>query len=217
MRRPHSFLFLFKIILLGTVLTHIAGAQPSVLFVKKSTGRTYHISQSSELTLEGKTNVSLFTCDCMDVFQPQYFSLEVQDDGGLVTKFNQTKLSLAVKNLDCGNKMMNKDLQKALNAGDHPYIVIELLEIKQTKCNRVLELNDWVQVKSLIRLTLNGRSNEYWLNITAKKIGGNRFRFIGNKTFNMSEFGVTPPTAMMGVVKVKDEIKINLDLEITVD
>lgn len=184
---------------------------------KLSIQKTYHISKKSVLKLNGKTNVNGFTCDCNETFQPQQFMVENAADGGLSLSFQMATLSLKIKTLDCGNNLMNKDLQKALHASEHPSITIELKKVEQDKCNRLTELKDWVKLKALTKITLNGISKDYWLNITAKKNAPNQFRFIGSKTLKMSDFGVTPPVAMMGMIKVQDDITINLDLEVTVE
>ncbi|MEY3368475.1 MAG: hypothetical protein RI973_1630 [Bacteroidota bacterium] len=192
-------------------------AQPSDLMSRKNLERTYLISRNSKLTLEGKTNVNIFSCNCTESFAPQAFSF--REDGNETTGlvFQRTGLKLSVKNLDCGNKLMNKDLQKALNADNHPYIQIELLKIKEDQCKRPQGYQDWVKIKALTRLTINGQCNDYWIDILARKTSSHHFRFIGSKKIQMTQFGVIPPTAMMGMVKVEDEIKIKLDLEVSLD
>lgn len=184
---------------------------------KSSIQKTYIISKKSVLTLDGKTNVNSFTCGCNEEFQRQALMVTPATDGSLSLNFHAATLKLGIKSLDCGNKLMNKDLQKALHADEHPYITIELKKVEQDRCNRLTELKDWVRLKALAKITLNGYSKEYWLNISAKKYDANRFQFIGSKTLNMTDFCVIPPVAMMGMIKVQDAITINLDLEVTVE
>ncbi len=197
---------------------HMASAQPLAMNMKKlSIDRTFRINPKSVLKLDGKTNVNGFTCGCNETFQPQTLSVEPPADGSPSTVFRSAALRLKIKSLDCGNAIMNKDLQKALNAKEHPNITIELLRVEQGKCSRLTELKDWVQMKALTKISLNGHSREYWINITAKKAGPNQYRFIGTKTLKMTDFCVTPPVALMGAIKVKDEIAINLDLDVSVE
>lgn len=178
---------------------------------------TFRIGTKSVLKLEGKTNVNGFTCGCSESFQPQAFVLEPKEEGSLTSSFRSTSLSLRIKSLDCGNKIMNKDLQKALHADDHPTITIELKKVEQDKCNRLTELKDWVKMKALAKISLNGHSKDYWISISAKKSGINQYRFIGSKTLNMTDFCVNPPVAMMGMIKVQDAITIHLDLDVVVE
>lgn len=191
-----------------------ANAQPNNGWVP---AQTYRIGSNSVLKLIGKTNVNSFECRCGQVFAPQIFRIQNHDDGPHTTTFADTRLSIPITSLDCGNRLMNKDLQKSLNAERHPNISIELLEVVEDKCSSLRQTNEWVKVKALARISLNGYTNTYWLDITAKQSGPKRFRFIGTKALRMSDFCVEPPTAMMGMVKVEDEIKISLDLDITVD
>ncbi len=185
--------------------------------IKLGVQKIYTISKKSALKLDGNTNISSFTCGCNETFQPQQFMVEQATDGGLSLNFQLTTLNLRIKSLDCGNGLMNKDLQKALNASEYPFITIELLKVEQDKCNRLTELKDWVNLKALTKITLNGVIKKYWLNITAKKFSSNQFRFIGTQTLNMTDFCIKPPVAMLGIIKVQDTITINIDLEVMVD
>lgn len=195
----------FALVLLGPLSGMSQPAEPVSLF---------RPLQNSSLKLEGKTNVSEFTCQCKQGFQFQPFVVEKQISDRNTTYFKTTTLEIQVKSFDCGNKLMNKDLQKALHAAEFPAIQIELLEAEQESCNRLTILKDWVMVKTYVRITLNGHSKEYPLKVTAKKLAKNHFRFIAVKRLYMSDFGISPPTTMMGMIKVQNEIKIMLDLEI---
>jgi YceI-like domain len=211
-----SAIYLYLILVVGYSIS--SNAQPLAMNTKKlSIEKTYHITPKSVLKLDGKTNVNGFTCGCDETFQPQQLFVEPPTDGSLTTAFHSATLKLKIKSLDCGNKLMNKDLQKALNANEHPYITIELKKVEQDKCNRLTELKDWIKMKALTKISLNGVSKEYWINITAKKTGPNGYRFIGTKSINMTDFCVTPPVALMGAIKVKDAITIDLDLDVTVE
>lgn len=178
--------------------------------------KTFHISKNSKLEIKGNTNVNSFNCLCMDEIEPQPYIIE-----NSVSRhkyyFKNTSMSIKINTLDCGNKLMNKDLRNSLNASKYPNIEIKLLEIKEDSCNPLRELKDWVKISAKTNIALNGISKEYTLDITAKKISDNKFRFISTKPILMSDFCVEPPTALMGMVKVQDEIKISLDLEVEIN
>ena len=192
-------------------------AQTTVFQASFVPSKTYRIGERSSLKLEGKTNVNEFTCRCTEMLPIQTYYLEKLDDGKCTTTFRETSLNLKVQSFDCGNKLMNKDMHKALNAKAFPIIKIELLQVSEARCNRLDEQKNWVKVNALAKITLNGRSNNYTLNVNAKKTARNQFRFISNKILCMSDFGIAPTTAVLGMVKVKDEIMISLDLEVTVE
>lgn len=217
MKNAINFSNIIWVLILGFISFTHTNAQPKAEMVSFRANNTYRIGSKSVLKLEGKTNINAFSCNCTESFAPQIFTINLNNSEPNTAAFRNTHLKIPVKSLDCGNKLMNKDLYKALNSDEYPNITIELLEVKQDKCNKLGVLSDWLNIKALTRITLNGNSKEYWLNVTARKLDTNLYRFIGSKKLSMTDFGVQPPVAMMGVIKVKDEIKIDLDLEIIVE
>lgn len=184
--------------------------------LKNIPSRTYKILEKSTFEIKGVTNVNTFNCLCNENIEPQTFNIE-RTKNRYKYNFKNTSLKIKINSFDCGNKLMNKDLQKSLHADKYPHIEIHLLEITEEDCNPLHELKDWVKIKALTEITLNGVTQKQELNITAKKYADNRFRFIGIKPIRMSDFCVEPPTAMMGMIKVQDEIKIALDLEVVIE
>jgi hypothetical protein len=165
--------------------------------------------------LEGKSNVNNFTCNCNERFQPASFSLQPASSGSIL-KILATYLNLKVKSLDCGNKVMNSDMYKALNANTFPVILIEPLQVT-AKEGAMLKANNaskWTAMNVYTRITLNGHSNEYWIDVTAKRLAPTTYRFTGSKLMMMTDFKVKPPEAMFGMIKVENEILIFFDLTV---
>jgi len=48
-------------------------------------------------------------------------------------------------------------------------------------------------------------------------LGPNRFQLRGEKWLKMSSFGIIPPEAMFGMIKVNDDITFHFDLVVVVD
>ena len=180
-------------------------------------GKVYKISPQSILSITGSTNVNQFNCSCTEPMPAQIFYIDELDDEHCTTIFRETFLSLRIQSLDCGNKMMNKDMYKALNASVHPNISIELLQVSLEKCDLSGTGNVTDRYAALTRITLNGRSRDYWMKITARETAPDQFHLVGGKSLCMSDFGITPPTAALGMVKVKDEIRISLDMKVEVE
>ncbi|MCB0521340.1 MAG: YceI family protein [Lewinellaceae bacterium] len=179
--------------------------------------KTFHLEKTSTIKLEGSTNFDLFYCKCAKSFAPQSFALELDDSAPHTLSFQNTSLRIPVVHLDCGNPLMNKEMFKALNGKRHPDILIELVKIWQPEINFLDIGKAQLALRALVRLSINGQCHEYWLLIHARQLASSQYRFQGTKTLCMSEFGIAPPTAMLGIVKVKDEIKIDLDLEVRVE
>jgi hypothetical protein len=52
------------------------------------------------------------------------------------------------------------------------------------------------------------------MQITAQgqALSGNRYRFTGSVPVTMSQFGMRPPTAMMGAMRVGDRVTVRFDV-----
>lgn len=184
---------------------------------KAMRGKTYRIGSQSSLTLEGTSNVNEFRCECTESFPPQLFFVENLNDENCTVAFRETYLNLRIKSLDCGNKMMNKDLQNSLNADKLPNIRIEVLQVAEEKCDLLGDESTWTKFIALSKITLNGKSHNYWMNIIVRKSGPNQFRFLGDKVLKMTDFDIKPPSVALGMIKVRDEIRIAFDMLVIVE
>ena len=180
-------------------------------------GKVYRILEGSLLTITGTTNMSHFSCSCNEPMPAQVFYIDELDDEHCTTIFRETSHALKINALDCGNKMMNKDMYKALNANVYPDIKIELLEVSNEKCDLSGNASSQVKFVALTRITLNGQSRNYWMKVTVQEITANKFHFVSEKDITMSAFGITPPTSAFGLVKVRDGIKISLDMVVMIE
>ena len=70
-----------------------------------------------------------------------------------------------------------------------------------------VEVHD-TSVKAVGDQSIAGQSRPVTLDLTATSDG----RLTGSMTLVQSEFGIKPYTAMMGALKVKDEVEVNLDV-----
>ncbi|UII25330.1 YceI family protein [Fulvivirga maritima] len=175
-------------------------------FAKAQTIQQVTIEPESHFSLSGTSNVNSFSCVMEDAFSN--YQLNVcysQDEDQLV--FENTGFHLAVSNFDCQNAKMTHDLKNALKADKYPKIKFELLTLEGLKsgdCEPIAE--------SLINIA--GKANKYLLKYKVKQISEDEYRIYLNADFNMKDFGIDPPTAMMGIVKVNEIISINLRLHV---
>lgn len=188
----------------------------SVVFLTGSTDlditsakKRYLIQEGSKLYLKGTSNVNAFTCDCEDQYVEQ--TLEVERTGGHA-RFHHVELLLKSKNFDCHNRKIDNDMQKALQADHYPHIKVALVEARQdAKC---LDggCKDWFDVQAKVNITITQTTKAQSVPAKARMLGPNRFQIQGEKTLQMSEYGITPPEAMFGLIKVDDSIAFHFDL-----
>ena len=197
------------IVAILALLAAKSGGQ-SVTMVKKK----YQIAPESKLYLKGTTNVNTFTCDCTDEFPGSYLEVESQGD---YARFQNTGLCISTRNFNCHNRKIETDMQQAMKAETYPYIRIELAETWQNAQNFKTECKDWFPVKAKVRITITNVTKEHQILGKAKKIGANQFQLLGEKALQMTEFGIDPPHAMFGMIKVNDWITFHFDLIVKVE
>lgn len=176
--------------------------------VPASNSLFFQIEQDSKLHIKGSSNVTDFVCKCEELFPRLQLEMEPK---GTKTKFEKATLSIRSKKLDCGNKAMNKDMYETLKANDFPNIKIELLESELTKLDE-----NWATLKAQMSLTIAGVNKKEAFTIQAKRNDELQYRFKSSKCIKMSDYGMTPPSPMFGLIKVKDQITLDLDLTISV-
>lgn len=173
----------------------------------------YRIETDSELLIEGSSNINEFTCDCSCERDFTQSSLDItQAPGSNHFTFQNARLRLTTTNLNCGHKVMNEDLYEALRVDHYPYIYINLLQAEIPPQKRFASLNQWLEIDADTRITLAGRERRVQIPARGRRLSDNRFHFTGKVTVKMTDFGIKPPKAMLGLIKVNDEITIHLDL-----
>jgi polyisoprenoid-binding protein YceI len=174
----------------------------------------YVIEPGSRLTIDGSSNVNKFSCACNEQFPHNTLRFEVQD-GGRLARFSNANLHIRTKSLDCGNNQMNKDMYQTLRANEFPNIRIELTRAQLQEANLVAG-NDWTALKANSTITIAGVSKTVSFDVKARRLGPDRLRFMASREVLMTDFNIDPPKAMLGLIKVNDAIRINLDLTIAV-
>ncbi len=155
----------------------------------------------SRIAISGTSSVSSFTCTASHVegsslFQPG------------AARVNAT-VTVPVDAFDCRNGRMSRDLYDALQGDDHPHIrfTLDTVELATEMGN-----TETYPLLASGRLTIAGSTQPVVLHVEGKKRPDGTYRATGDLTLQMTTFGITPPTALMGLIKVHDRITVRFDL-----
>jgi polyisoprenoid-binding protein YceI len=115
-------------------------------------------------------------------------------------------VTVPAEQMDCGNGTMNEHMRKALKAKDAPTIEFKLTGYDVAKGDAGVQgtLNG--------TLTLGGQTRPVSIAAQAADAVGGLLRVSGSYTLKMTEFGLKPPSLMMGTMKVDDDVTVNFDL-----
>lgn len=199
---------IYLILLTGSII--LTGGYRGPIILKKR----FQIESGSKIFITGTSNVNEFTCSCEERFNEQPLEAEQNEN---YARFKNTELLVPIKKFNCRNGKIDTDMQKALNADKYPNIKITLTDCWQNgRCTNG-NCKDWFDVKANINISISGITKKELVYAKAKSITPNQFQLNGEKAVQMSSFGVKPPEAMFGMIKVNDWISFHFDLVVSLN
>jgi polyisoprenoid-binding protein YceI len=120
-----------------------------------------------------------------------------------VTKAAQVSVTVPVTSLRSGTEAMDRLMVSALKAAKHPQIRYVM------KSSRILEeKGPTFSLKTDGTLSIAGVTRPLAMTVAGMKTRDGRYVLAGKTALKMSDFGVTPPKAMMDTVEAGDEVQI---------
>lgn len=106
-------------------------------------------------------------------------------------------------------KMMDSKTYEAFNSDKNPNIQYKLTSAKITASGAEYTIT------ATGTLTMAGTSKPVELTAKGKVMANGDVQIIGSRKLNMKDFNMVPPTAMMGTIKVGEEVTVNFNLTLT--
>ena len=162
----------------------------------------------SRLWISGTSTVRSFEC------QARSFDAKLESTGKAAVDallagekiVSSVEVTVPVEELDCRNGTMNEHMRKALKAAQHPTVVFRIDAYELTRSD------DGVAVTLNGTLTLGGVEKPITVNAQAKPGENGTLLVSGTREVRMTEFGLKPPTLMLGTLKVDERIKVGFDV-----
>jgi polyisoprenoid-binding protein YceI len=165
----------------------------------------YQPTPESYIWIEGSSNVNEFTCKSDRVRGQARVSPEI---GGI--QATSVEVIIPVKGLDCGKRQMNRDMYKTLRADDFPDIQFELIDAYIVGDTPVEGNSYLIRVEG--NLTVAGETRHVAFEALGEMGVNNKYKIRGKKDILMTDFGLEPPTALLGLVKARDELVVHFEL-----
>jgi hypothetical protein len=166
------------------------------------------IIQGSSLTVNGSTNVNTFQCDIINYNTPDTIScFKIQTKEAIVPM--NGKLNLNIDAFDCHNKMMTNDLKKILKAKDFPILSVKFITIKSFP-----DFKNPVKIAGLVDISLAGISKKFEVNYYFTTDEKQQIHLKGDQQIHFSDFNLTPPSKLGGIIKAKDELLVEFKLNL---
>ena len=171
---------------------------------------SWQVRTSSSLKVNGKTNINSFNCvvgsyertDTIDLLTTQIANAEIKTSG---------KLLIPIERFDCHHKVMTRDLQKTLKHEQFPVMIIDF--VRFSKSLEGLPTGSTVTAKA--EITLAGAKKNYVIDFHLRQYTTKQIELTGTKPILFSDFGLKPPSKLGGTIKVKNELEVEIKLQLT--
>jgi polyisoprenoid-binding protein YceI len=174
-------------------LTTLTRAQDYVL---SKTGSNVEVTGSSSLH-NWKMDLTAYTS-----------GFNLVKEGNAVKNISNVNFSCKVKDLKSESNLMDRKAYDALKADKSPEI-----KFIGTSVSDLVTNNQKFTGKVKGNLTLAGQTREVVMPFSGTISSNNSISIQATASMLMSEYGITPPTAIMGTLKTGDKISVNFSLE----
>lgn len=116
------------------------------------------------------------------------------------------EVSIPVAGLKSGESGLDKNLRKTMMDDKYPNVVYKLSKYELGKSEGGV-----VAAKTTGELTIAGQTKTVPIDVEFRP-GADGVAVKGEYTLKMSDYGIKPPTLMLGAIKVRDPVTIRFDL-----
>lgn len=154
-----------------------------------------------------KLNANAFSMTIFGTTNIHDFQSKVtQASGELVIKDAKPQsmlVEIPVKGIKSKEKLMDTKTYKAFNADKYPVIIFQLTNVSELQV-----AGNEINVMVAGNLTMNGVTKPVILKSSGKIVKPGVYEFSGSLALKMTDFKMQPPTAMLGLMKVRDPVTV---------
>ena len=178
------------------------------LVAAAAVANTMTLQPASRLWIKGTSTVRSFECKAgaLDA------RVETATPGATASLMAGEKavtaasITIPAEQLDCSNGTMNEHMKKALKVKEHPTIEFRIASYTLAKGA------EGMQAELTGTLKLGGVEKPVTIQALGKDEGVGTLRVTGTHEIRMTEYGLKPPTLMLGTMKVNERVKVGFDL-----
>jgi len=172
--------------------------------------RRWVISKNSSLSVNGSTNINKFSCVIPNCDQIDTLTLSKNKTNTEVILLGTIWLSIS--SFDCHNTSMTKQLRKTLNEKQFP-----LLRIKFLSLNKIPDLtNKPESITGFVEIEIAGVRKRFEVNYQLTQDDQKNIHLLGARDINFSDFNLVPPRKLGGMIKTKDQLGVDFQLNMKV-
>lgn len=131
-------------------------------------------------------------------------SARISVSGGSVQAIHSGSLSMPAESIKSGKRQMDDNAYRALSTDKHKEVKFQLTEARK-------QGSKWLLIGNL---ELAGAKKPVTFESTLSA-AGTKITLRSTTKFKLTDFGVTPPTAMLGSIKTGDDVSLSIELTLS--
>ena len=166
---------------------------------------TYRVNnKNSRIIVKGTSSLH----DWEMIAEEMTAELRISKDGNQLNTINNASFSMESENLLSDNSIMNNKTHDALKSGKYEKIRFDLESV-----SGIQGTGGIFSGTASGNLFIAGTTKKVYFPFKGSIDKTGIVTISGQEKLKMTEFGVDPPTAMLGTLKTGDEIEVKFDLE----
>ena len=93
---------------------------------------------------------------------------------------------------------------------------LELTNLHISSSNLSQLEDQWAEATAKVNITLAGVTKTQFVRVKVKKAGSSALQIDGSKSLKMTDFEITPPEVLFGMIKVNDQITLHFNLNVQI-
>jgi hypothetical protein len=166
-------------------------------------GHRSELLAESRVWVDGTSNREDWTVDATELR-----GFVVLEPGGAALSIREGRFTVTARRMISKHGViMDRLMHGALRANAHPDIVYEL-----ASAGSVANGAGTASLATKGRVTIAGVTKDIEQDVQVERMADGRLRFTGSSPVLMSDFNMTPPTAMFGALRTGNRVVVNFEL-----
>ena len=172
----------------------------------------FAIAPQSTLMLYGNSTLHKFSFEAQKIAGELTVATDSMRKNPLEAVVNdrQGQVSIPVVQLKSGEKGLDKNMRKAMEAKKYPEITFTLKDIQNVEESD--SAGNWKTMQAQGLLEISGTENQITLDIRGTQVSDTKLRFTGQTNLRMTDYGIEPPTMRLGAIKTENKMKITFNI-----
>jgi polyisoprenoid-binding protein YceI len=158
------------------------------------------IPSESSVSVDGTSNRNDWT-----VYAPRIEGTLRLQGSGADMKVSSADVRIHTPAIESRNSViMDRLMHTALKTSEHPYIAFTL--------EQPVALRGTAPVEARGKLSVAGVTRDILMTVRAERLADGRIKVSGSYPMKMTDYQITPPTAMFGQLRTADAVTVNFEL-----